>query len=155
QVMWNGILALVALAVATAGAPAQGWAEKMFKELSHDFGTQPRGTQLMHRFTLTNIYAVRMEITEIKSGCGCVTATAGKRVLEPRESTTLEVRMDGRRFAGAKTVGVRVTVGPEFVSSAELRISANCRADVVFNPGEVNFGTVTRGQTPAQTIDVE
>jgi hypothetical protein len=153
--MRNGILAFVAVAVATAQAPAQGWAEKMFKELSHEFGTQPRGKQMMHKFTLTNIYAVRMEITDIKSGCGCVTASAEKRVLEPRESTTIEVRMDGRRFAGPKTVGVRVTVGPEFVSSAELRISANCRSDVVFNPGEVSFGTVTRGQSPVQTIDVE
>jgi hypothetical protein len=152
--MRNGILAL-SLAIATAQAPAQGWAEKMFKELSHDFGTQPRGTQMRYDFTVTNIYAVRMEITEIKSGCGCVTATVKKRVLEPRETTVLEVRMDGRRFAGAKTVGVRVSVGPEFISSAELRISANCRSDVVLNPGEANFGSVTRGQAATQTIDVE
>jgi hypothetical protein len=84
-----------------------------------------------------------------------VTATAAKRVLEPRESTTLEVHMDGRRFSGPKTVGVRVTVGPEYISSAELRVTANCRSDIVFNPGEVSFGTVTRGTTPARSIDVE
>src|SRR5262249_1887013 len=159
QVMRNGIVALSLAIVVLHGefrqAHAQGWAEKMFKELSHDFGTPPRGTQMRHDFTLTNIYAVRMEITEIKSGCGCVTATVKKRVLEPRETTTLVVRMDGRRFAGAKTVGVRVAVGPEFVSSAELRLSANCRSDVVLNPGEVNFGAVTRGHTPTPNIDVE
>jgi hypothetical protein len=154
--MRNGILALLVLGLTTATAPAQAWAEKMFKgTLTHDFGTQPHGAQLVHKFTITNIYAVRMEITNVKSGCGCVTATPAKRVLEARESTEIVVRMDARRFTGPKTVGVRVSVGPEFVSSAELRVTANSRPDVVFNPGEVNFGSVTRGQTPAQTIDVE
>jgi hypothetical protein len=149
-------LALAMLVVTAAAAPAQGWAEKMIKGgLTHDFGTVPRGSQLRHTFTVTNIYAVRMEITKIASGCGCVTATCEKRVLDPRESTTIEVRMDARRFAGPKTVGVRVNVGPEYISSAELRISANSRQDIVYNPGQVSFGTVTLGQTPTQTIDVE
>jgi hypothetical protein len=154
--MRNGILVVLALTLGAATAPAQGWAEKMFKgETSHDFGTVPRGAQLVHRFTITNIYAVRMEVTNLKSGCGCVSASAAKRVLEPRESSTIEVRMDARRFTGPKTVAVRVTVGPEYISSAELKVTANSRADVVFNPGQVSFGTVTRGQTPAQVIDVE
>ena|SRR5436190_2312004 len=154
--MRKAILTLLVVALGTTAAPAQGWAEKMFKEgLAHDFGTVPRGAQLFHKFTITNIYAVRMEITQVKSGCGCVTATATKRVLEPREATTIEVSMDARRFTGPKTVAVRVTVGPEFISSAELKVSAHSRADVVFNPGDVNFGVVARGQTPTKTIDVE
>ena len=149
-------LALVALAIAAAPASADGWAEKMFKDgLTHDFGVVPRGAQLVHRFTITNIYAVRMEITNIKSGCGCVSASREKRVLESKESAVLEVRMDGKRFVGPKTVGVSVTVGPEFISTAEIKVSANGRSEVVFNPCEVNFGAVARGQTPIKQIEVE
>jgi hypothetical protein len=128
----------------------------MFKDgLNHDFGSVPRGAQLSHRFVISNIYAVRMEITSVKSGCGCVTATAAKRVLEPRESTTIDVNMDARRFTGSKAVGITITVGPDYISSAQLRVSANSRADIVFNPGQVSFGTVTRGQAVSQVIDVE
>ena len=152
--------ALVALFVAAIGvseAPAQQpWAEKMFKEgVNHDFGSVPRGAQLSHRFVITNIYAVRMEITSIVPGCGCVSANPAKRVLEPRESTTVDVTMDTRRFTGLKTVGITVTVGPDFISTAHLRVSATSRADIVFNPGQVSFGTVTRGQAASQVIDVE
>jgi hypothetical protein len=156
--MRKAILTLAVLMLGATAAPAQqGWAAKMFSEgVTHDFGSVPHGAQLFHRFTVNNIYAVRMEITGIKSGCGCVTATAAKRVLEPRESTTIDVSMDARRFTGGKTVGIRVTVGSdEYASSAELRVSANSRGDIVFNPGEVNFGNVTRGQSPTMTIDVE
>src|SRR5579884_1282753 len=153
----HALMALFVVAFGAAPTSAQSaWAEKMFKEgLSHDFGSVPRGAQLSHRFVITNIYAVRMEITSIKSGCGCVSATAAKRVLEPRESTTIDVSMDARRFTGPKTVGITVTVGPDFISSAHLRVSANSRADIVFNPGHVSFGTVTRGQAASQVIDVE
>jgi Protein of unknown function (DUF1573) len=156
--MRNAILAALILGLATPSAPAQNkqWAEKMFSGgLTHDFGTHPHGAQLVHRFTITNIYAVRMDISSVKSGCGCVTAEAEKTSLEPRESTDIIVRMDARRFTGPKTVGVRVSVGPEFRSSAELRVTANSRPDVVFNPGEVNFGSVPHGTSPTQTIDVE
>src|SRR5262249_37449250 len=111
---------VLTLLTVTATAPAQGWADKMFRdELTHDFRTTARGTQLKLSFKITNIYAVRREIPSIKSGCGCVTETPAKRVLQPNESTTIDVSMDGRRFAGAKTVNVRVTVGPDYVSTAE------------------------------------
>jgi hypothetical protein len=152
---WSMVL-LGAIVTASAPAQSQSWADKMFKDgVSKDFGSQPHGAQLTHTFTVTNIYAVQMEITQVKSGCGCLTATAKKRVLAPRESTTIDVVMDTKRFTGPKTVGVRVTVGPEYISSTELILKANSRADIVFNPGQVNFGAVTRGQTPTQFVDVE
>jgi hypothetical protein len=154
--MRNATLAMAVLALGTAGAPAQGWAEKMFKDgLAHDFGSVPRGAQLLHRFPITNIYAVRMEITGIAPGCNCVTAAASKRVLEPRETAYIDVNMDARRFTGPKNVAIRVSVGPEYTSSADLRVSASSRADIVFNPGEVNLGTVSAGTAPSQTVDVE
>lgn len=154
--MTRALWALAALAAWTAAAPAQGWAEKMFpKGLTHDFGTRPRGAQMSFDFPITNPYAVPMEITEIKSGCGCVSASAASTTLPPKGSTLIRVNMDGTRFTGPKEVGVRVTVGPRFVSSAELKVKANMRTDVVFNPGAVNFGNVAAGQTPVQTVDVE
>src|SRR6478672_698447 len=155
--MRNAILALVVVTAAATAAPAQdAWATKMFKDgTSHDFGNVPRGTQLFHRFTITNIYAVRMEITSIHPGCACTTATASKRVLEPRETATIDVTMDAKRFTGSKAVSIRVTVGPEYTSTAELKITANSRADVVFNPSQITFGNVQAGQTPDQTIEIE
>jgi hypothetical protein len=154
--MRTAILALAISALATSAAPAQAWAEKMFKDgLTHDFGSVPHGAQLLHRFPITNIYAVRMDITGIAPGCGCVTAVASKRVLEPRETGYIDINMDARRFTGPKTVNIRVTVGPEYTSSAELRVTANSRADIVFNPGEVNLGSVTPGSAASQNVDVE
>ncbi len=154
--MRNALLALVALALAAPAGPAQSWGDKMFKEgTSHDFGSVPRGAQLFHRFPMTNIYAVPLTILDYRGSCGCVTITPSKTVLEPRETIWIDVNMDARRFTGQKVVRVNVTVGPQYSSTAELKVSANSRADVVFNPGQVSFGAVSRGDTPTQTLDVE
>jgi hypothetical protein len=153
----------VLVAFAPAQASAQAWAEKMFKDpdtkdnpLVHDFGNVPRGSQLFHRFKITNIYAVPMEITNLHPSCGCGTPKATKSKLQPRESGYIEVTLDTKRFNGPKKVTISVTVGPEYVSTADLQLSFNSRADVVFNPGQVSFGVVPRGKTTdKQEIDVE
>src|SRR5207244_13443855 len=114
-------VALRALAAAPPATCAQGWANKLFKDrTTHDFGTVPYGAQLLQRFPITNIYAVPLEISQVRVSCGCVTAAPSKKVLQSREAGTIDVTMDARRFKGAKTVTVYVSVGQTYVSPAEL-----------------------------------
>jgi len=150
------LILLVLVGTAGVAQAQQPWAEKLFKDgVAHDFGTVSRGSQLLHRFTITNIYAVKMQLTDIRVSCGCATVTPSSKTIEPRGTATLDVVMDTRRFNGPKSVTIFVTVGPEFVSTAELKISANIRSDVVFNPGQLAFGVVSAGQSPSETIDIE
>jgi hypothetical protein len=122
---------------------------------THDFGSVPHGAQLFYRFKMTNLYAVPLDIVSTRTSCGCVTVTPSVKTLPPRGTASVDVTMDARRFTGPKSVSVYVTVGPEYTSTATLQVTANSRADVVFNPGQVSFGVVPRGQQPVQTIDVE
>ena len=156
--MRNAVLALSILLGSALAAPAQSveWANKLFDGgATHDFGNVPRGAVLTYRFPMTNIYAVPLEVTNIRVSCGCVTATANPPVLQPREKGHIDIVMDGRRFTGTKSVTIYVSVGPQFVSTASLQVSANSRADVVFNPGEANFGAVSAGGAPTVSLDVE
>jgi hypothetical protein len=156
--MRNLVLVLTALAVLAPAARAQGgaWADKMFKgPATHDFGSVPRGSQLYHRFPMANIWAVPVEITHVRTSCGCVTVTPSTKTLQPRDSGHIDVLMDAHKFTGHKSVSIYLTLGPQYVSTATLRVEANSRADVVFNPGQINFGVVQRGQSAQQNIEVE
>ncbi|MBX9680919.1 MAG: DUF1573 domain-containing protein [Gemmataceae bacterium] len=149
-------LMLSGFIVAPAFAQQAAWANKLFSnETSHDFGVVPRGAQLKHSFKITNIYKVPLEITNLRVSCGCVTATKSSNVIQPGDTGFVHINMDGTRFSGQKTVTIYVTVGPQFVSTASLVVSANARTDVVFNPGEIDFGLVNRGQSASRPIDVE
>ena len=99
--------------------------------------------------------SVPLEIIGTRVSCGCVTVKPSKTVLQPKESATVSITMDARRFTGAKSVNIYVSVGPQYTSTATLQVTANSRTDVVFNPGQVTFPVVLTGQTPTQTIDIE
>jgi hypothetical protein len=120
-----------------------GAAEKMFPDgLVKDFGDVPHGAQLLHRFPITNTRAEPIQIAYLKGGCDCVTAQATKRILQPGESTTIEVRLDGRRFSGAimETVRVKV-VGSEFESACKLVVYAVGKALEIREPDQVSVRT--------------
>jgi hypothetical protein len=157
--MRNALLALGVSVLLAGPAKAQSaWADKLFTTMgstSHDFGTVPRGAQLKYRFHMKNIYKVPLELTNLRVSCGCVTLFPSTRTLQPNQTGHVDINMDARRFSGSKTVSIFITVGPEYISTATLRVTANARQDVVFNPGTVDFGIVQRGQTPTQTLDVE
>lgn len=158
-----GILALLAAAL-TVRADDQvqiPWANKFFAPkdpppvVVHDFGTVPWGTTLTHRFPVTNIYAVPMQIMEDpKVSCGCVRIVRYTQKLEARETGFVDVEMDGRRFQGSKAVTIQVRFGPKYQSTAILQVRAFGRADVQINPGQASFGVVALGQRPTQTIDI-
>jgi hypothetical protein len=153
--------AVIALLFSYAAAPpamaqTTAWADKLFAgDLVHDFGVVPHGAQLKYTFKMTNIYKYPLEITNIRVECGCVSVKESTKLLKPNDTGTLSINMDGTRFTGLKTVKVFVSVGPEWVSTATLTVRAQARADVVFNPGEIDFGLVHHGQNPAKFIDVE
>ena len=156
--MRTSLAALIALffITSTVSAQTEPWANKLFgAERTHDFGTVPRGALLKYSFKMTNIYKVPLEITKINISCGCLKAMSPVQTLQPQESTTLDIVMDGKAFSGPKTIKIEVIVGPQYVSTATLTVTANARQDVVFNPGEIDFGNVAKGGKITKQIDVE
>ena len=155
--MRNVVLSLAVFILTSPSAPAQSWAEKMFKDgTNHEFGSVPRGGVLFHRFVMTNIYAVPLDITSMTVSCGqCSSASASAKTIPPKGTANIDVFMDTRKFTAYKQVHVTLWVGPQFISKADLTVSANSRNDIVLNPGQISFGVVPRGEAPTSTIDVE
>jgi RNA polymerase sigma factor (sigma-70 family) len=118
----------------------------------HDFGTVPRGTRLSHRFTLKNAGKVPVKIDAVRTSCGCVTAVVGAAFLGPGQTGFLDVTVDARRFVGRKTVTVHVQMGGDALL---LRVSAESRADLVLDPGQLDFGIIPQGQGPTKTLTVD
>ena len=159
-----GVLPVFVQAQETAVAP---WANKFFagKEpppvVVHDFGTVPWGTTLTYRFTMTNIYAVPMQImADPNPSCSCTRVLRYTQKLEPRETGFIDVEMDGRRWQGPKAVTIQAVFGgnrngQRFQSTAVLQVRAFTRTDVQMTPGQAVFGTVAQGQQPSQSVDIQ
>ncbi len=148
---------LVFLALATARAQAAGWADSLFAERSFDFGPVPRGAKVKHDFLLTNRLAEPITILNLRPSCGCTSGKASASIVNPSSSAVIEARMDTRSFLGIKATILYVTLVTAGGREAEVRlgVSSNILADIVLNPGSVDFGTVMKGQSPSQVLTID
>lgn len=164
-------LALCLLAPAAFAQPAKTppktpWANKLFLTdilktpaqdappvIAHDFGTVPAGTLSAHTFTFTNIYDVPLQVVDVRVECGCLKAYPPNKVLQPNESADFTVTMNAALFKGKVTKKMLVTVGPSYVSTAELKFTAEGRDDVAITaPGMIDFGIVPQGKATERAV---
>lgn len=168
-------LSLTLAPVATPPAPAQPaqpvaspWANKFFLPdittnrdqaapaiITHNFGDVPHGTLCVHKFTITNVYDVPMQITDVRKSCSCLDYVPMTKVLQPNDTADLTVTMNAAKFVGQNAQTFYVTFGPKFVSTAVVKVSANSRTDVSVSPGAVSFGTVPQGTRLNQSVQVK
>jgi len=151
-----GTVAILTL-VNSGTANAAKWADALFSERAHDFGPVPRGAKVKHNFTLTNRLGEPITILDLRPSCGCTSGKASASVVNPGESAAIEAQMDTRNFLGMKSTILYVTLVTASGRQAEVRlgVTSNILADVVLNPGSIDFGTVRKGQSPSLTLTID
>jgi hypothetical protein len=154
------VMVLVGLVFSGSGTRTTlgaGWADTMFPERAHDFGPVPRGAKLKHDFVLANRLAEPVTILNLRASCGCTSGKASTRAVDPGQSAVIEAQMDTRNFLGVKATILYVTLVTASGREAEVRlgVTSNILADIVLNPGSVDFGTVMKGQTPSQVLTID
>jgi len=147
---------LVLLLGLGAAAPARAavWADRLFDELSKDFGSVPRGPTLVHHFRIVNTTAGPITIGQLRVSCGCVTAQPLKNTLLPGEETAILARMDTTRFSGAKNVTIYVVFDRPNADEVRLLLSAVCRDDFNLSPDTLAFGQVRKAMTGTLTTTI-
>ncbi|MDA1050554.1 MAG: DUF1573 domain-containing protein [Planctomycetota bacterium] len=138
------LMSMLALAL-SAGAidlSAQEWATKMFETTSHNFGTVARGAKAEFSFEFKNLYEEGLHVASVRSSCGCTTPTITKRDLKTYEKSQVVAKYNTRSFLGQKGATVTVVFDKPYYAEVQLSIEGYIRSDVVFEPGDVNFGEV-------------
>lgn len=161
-------MAFASLLLMVAFAPVQAqpanpnipWANKLFEAenppaiITHDFGTVPKGTLLVHKMRIKNIYDVPLQIIDVRKSCSCLEAVHPTEVLQPHETAELTLSMNSDKFTGPNAQTFFITFGPQYVSTAVIQVKAHSRADVTLTPGVVNFGVVGQGAQPTQSVNI-
>lgn len=163
-----GAIAQPPASPAQPAAPPAPWANKFFLPdiatnreqpappvITHNFGEVPHGTLCVHKFTITNIYDVPMQITEVRKSCTCLDYVPMTKTLQPNDSAEFTVTMNTGKFVGFNAQSFYVTFGPKYVSTAIIRVQATSRTDVSLNPGAINFGSVPQGTRTSQSVTLK
>ena len=120
----TALLLVLGTAAWGAGPPVRQY-DKMFPDgRSCDFGTVMRGPPVKLAFRFVNTANVTLEVISVRVGMGPMSARVNKAVLRPDEVGTLEVTVDTTRFAGRKTMTLRLETKQEEVSQTfDFRIA--------------------------------
>jgi len=140
--------------LAGSTACGQQWAEEMFDETSHDFGTVARGAEVSHTFTLENIYEEDAHVSDIRSTCGCTTVTIDQSFLKTWEKAKITTTVDTKAYHGQKDSTLTVVFDKPFPAEVRLQIHSYIRRDVVVHPGIVSFGSVPQGTGARKKLTV-
>ncbi len=143
--------------------PGRNWAEQMFTELQYNYGSVARGAEAKHIIEITNLYKEDVTITTPISSCGCITPTIDamglndRFVLKSKEKAQLVLKLDTIKFSRKRDVTVSLRSTFDNLNYKEIRIpiTAYIRSDVVFEPGSVQFGTVSPGEAREQRVRVK
>ncbi len=138
--------------MAASQASAQNWAQKMFAESRHDFGTVARDSKTEYEFTFQNLYQEEVRIASIRSSCGCTTPILkdGKRAYKSWEKGTIIAHVNSGKFLGSKGATLTITFDKPMLAEAQVQVSVFIRNDIVCNPSSLQFGAVEQGN-PAVT----
>lgn len=157
RMVWAMMAGALALGMMAPSVRAAGWADSLFPERAHDFGPVPRGAIVKHNFQMVNRLAEPVTILNLRPSCGCTSGQASASTVNPGESAVVEAQMDTRNFLGHKPTILFVNLVTASGREAEVRLNvvSNILADVVLNPGSIDFGTVLKGQAASQVLTID
>ncbi len=141
-----------ALCAGAATASAQQWADQMFSQRSHDFGSVPRSAKVEHEFVITNLYKDDVHIAGVRSSCGCTQPRILKDTLKTHEKGSIIAAFNTHAFSGQRSARVTVTIDRPKWAEVVLDVHGYIRTDLTLEPSEVNLGSVAEGQTADRKI---
>lgn len=133
---------------------AGDWAEKMFKEKMHDFGTVSRNAKTEHAFVIENCFEEDVHIASVRSSCGCTKPVISKSTLKSWEKGEIVAQFNTKSFLGHKNASITVVIDRPYYAEVTLLVSGKIRSDIVVEPGEVNFGDVDVGVSKAIDLKI-
>ncbi len=151
RLMTSAVLALML----TTPALSQDWGKKLFVgELTHDFGAVARGAKTIHRFEMTNPFVEDIHIASVRASCGCTIATIEEPTIKTFEKSAILADFQTSKFQGKRGATITVVIDKPYYAEVQLRVDGYIRSDVVFYPGQVDFGEVAVGASTQTEVKV-
>jgi hypothetical protein len=150
------ILATAALlCAALAPASFANQFHSLFRESSHDFGTVARAAKTEHRFEFENPYNQPIHVRSVRTSCGCTTPIIETETVPAGGRGSILAKFNTGTHSGARAATVTVTFDRPSFGEVQLHVKGYIRTDVVFQPGEASFGSVTQGEAKDLEIVVD
>jgi len=150
--LFLGALALAAALTLPAAAQPQAAPAIYSPAPEFEFGEQDNTTKVSHDFTIMNVGTAVLNITDVKSSCGCTIAEMKKKSLNPGEETTVSATFDLKGKQGPQTKAISVSSNDPKVPVYKLELRGTAVPAVLVEPNFLNFARVLGDTVEPQTV---
>jgi hypothetical protein len=112
-----------------------------------DFGQVKNGEVVQHTFIFTNIGDQLLELTDVRPSCGCTTAGAWDRTVQPGKTGEIPVQFNSANFAGAVGKTVIVLCNDPLQTNIVLQIKGTIWKPVEITPATAWFSASSDRET--------
>ncbi len=134
-------LAVTALGIRaqTNPADAKSGPRIRFESNLYEFGKIPTGDAVKHDFIFTNAGNATLEITDVHPGCGCTTAGAWDRLVEPGKTGRIPLQFNSAGFSGMVEKSATVTCNDSQNPSIILQLKGTIWTPIQVTPSIAVF----------------
>jgi hypothetical protein len=109
------------------------------EEPIHDFGRLTAGQKREHEFLVTNAGNAPLEISQVRTSCGCTTMGDWDRRIQPGATGRIPIRFDTANFTGSIQRTVTLVTNDPRQSQMVLQVKAHIWVPIEVSPRTVMF----------------
>jgi len=114
------------------------------EQLTHDFGEIIQGDKITETFRFRNAGDKVLEISRLRSSCGCTAALLTSRRLEPGAMGELTLTFNSSGFKGSVQKRVTFSTNDPAHPSVGFVLKGKVTPELTLTPSRINWGVVTR-----------
>ena len=112
-----------------------------------NFGKVSSGEVVKHSFVFTNTGSATLEIIDVKPGCGCTTAGAWDKSVEPGKTGSIPLQLNSTGFGGTVTKSATITCNDPASSNVVLQLTGTIWRAIEVTPANASFSFPAEGQS--------
>ncbi len=146
------VLSLIFLVICSSVALAAP--QLVAEQLNYDFGEIVQGDQLEYTFRFRNAGDEILQISNVRSSCGCTAALLSARRIGPGEMGELQARFDSTNFRGAVTKTITMESNDPQTPELSFSLFGQIKAELLTQPERVRWGRVVAGSALETVITI-
>lgn len=151
----TSVMGLVASGFAQTNAPAASGAKIVFDSKDFNFGQVDSGELVKHEFIFTNTGDQVLEITGVRTSCGCTTTGESDKKVEPGKTGKIPVQFNSRGYGGGVHKQIFVTCNDSNQPNVTLNLQGTIWKQIDTIPQYAVFNMPPDGQkNMTQTIRI-
>ena len=147
------ILAAACLVLALVGQ-AGAVPRAVVDEPDFNFGPQHNNQSIDHTFVIRNEGDSTLEITNIRSSCGCTVGNVSSRSVEPGATSEITASYNLRGRQGRQRSTLTIETNDPNQRLLRLTMMGEALRELQIRPQTVVFGQLMSGQTAAQEVEI-